>query len=554
MRSNGPIRQLFASLRRAWSGDGFWSFRWKRALNGVDDSQTATSLAGQTLSVQCPGCESRLWLPCKDAIVLVCDQCQSIVTRSGGVWLYEGKAGSSYIGTGSLALKQTGEIDGRRFRLVGQEEHDDEAGGVQCDWYVCLNDGKSAVLSTFDDRNAQWFEEMELLSELPGFDALLPGTTVRLNGTHYDVIKQELRRQHSARGAVTRPLKSGEFFGLVTLQSATGALLRVDYSMVEPKLWLGRNVNLEQLGLLGQQDAFLPGAAEGKPRRTGEAPPAMPRLLLDAFGYLGGADRRITGIDRLTLKGHPRTQEWYFYHLTDFRGRTAFLVDRGRQWQLLTERQSTPPYFHGQQSLMVGTTAYALVETYEVSIDHLAGEADQTDAQAPMLARHLRVYREVVGSGDASLLWWLVAGSADSWCWSGNVVSHDEVRTAFAVIEKHVISEPLKHVRKAESVAPKAPPAPESAPPGSSQEVEVAPLPETQDGVPRRGTLRSRISMAMLGAAFIYLGNALPQPNQFTVPFWVCGVVALIGAIFGYWVQDRLREGATKVWRTFWRE
>ncbi|WP_353393777.1 hypothetical protein [Hydrogenophaga sp. 5NK40-0174] len=470
-------------------------------------------------------------------------------------------------------MKQAGELGGQRFRLQGQEEHSDEAGNVQCDWFACYDDGRMALLSTSADGSARWFTPLGSKAALPPFDQWIEGATARLNGVSYRVVAKQMRRQTSARGAVTRPLKSEDTFGLVTLMSAGRGWLWVDYSRKDPRIWLGREVSLERLGLLENQGMLSAGsvasglvaagvasavgglASEGLSAESAPWPsklvddtgsPPMPRLLLDAFGYFEKADRRVTKVDRISLQNGQGAFGWTQYQLTDFRGRTAMLVDRGDDWHFLKELREAFPLSTDGASLMVDVREYGLTGKYRATIACLGNDTEEEAQVLPSAAEtELRVFRQVAAeSGEEAIVWWAGGGGSADRMWIGKEVAQDDVSAAFAVIDFD--NPATRHQGEECAGVPLVLP---DIGYDSALVNNARPL-DWQD-------LRRRVGMGVIGVLFLAWGIRLWTMNAqspIAITLLVCAALALVGSIFGNRLQELVRSGAESLLSSMRRE
>jgi len=205
-----------------------------------------------SVEASCPACGAGITFKIGSSIVVVCEFCHSVVARGDRKLEDLGKV-ADLVETGSpLALELRGVYQGVPFELTGRAQLGHEAGGVWDEWYAAFQDGRWGWLAEAQGRFYLTFEQS--LSEqtlIPPFATLQPGAPVVALSTSVPLTVAEtgMATQLGAKGEIPYRVEPGEEYEYADLSGPTGIFATLDYSDTPPKVFVGREVTLAEIGL-----------------------------------------------------------------------------------------------------------------------------------------------------------------------------------------------------------------------------------------------------------------------------------------------------------------
>ncbi len=304
-------------------------------------------------------------------MVAVCGYCKALASRKDRNPELLGKV-ASLVDTGSpLALGATGRFTGRAFTLAGRVQLKHPLGGVWDEWYLALDDGRWGWLAEAQGRFYLTFAQAPH-GALPGVASLQAGGPADLGPDgQWTVGEVSEALFHSAEGEIPWAVEPGGRYHYADLSGRSGAFATLDYSEDPPLLFLGRQVELRELGLRGgtsqptriatqnlncphcggplalrapdqTQRVGCPGcgsllSAEGGKLaflRSLEQPHPELSIPLGAEGTLGGEKLICIGQLRRSCRVDGTTYPWNEYLLLDSQHGFRWLVQSDGHWSL----------------------------------------------------------------------------------------------------------------------------------------------------------------------------------------------------------------------------
>jgi hypothetical protein len=214
-----------------------------------------------------------------------------------------------------LELGARGALGGSAFRLTGRACVRSDNGGLWNEWLVRFDGGRTAVLAEAGGR-------FTLYAERP----LAPDFDVVVVGAPLDVGFMVIERGKATRVAVWGDTgATARRYRYADLSAADGRRATIDWSGREPRVYVGEEVPLEELGLRPRtrRPRFLPAPKADRPSRVDLW------LELGDEGTIFGGRYRVIGIVHRSLhaEGERFTWEEYVLHSTEHGFRWLVLSD-----------------------------------------------------------------------------------------------------------------------------------------------------------------------------------------------------------------------------------
>jgi hypothetical protein len=218
-----------------------------------------------TLASTCPGCGAPLEFRLASSVVMVCAHCRSVVARTDRAFERIGEVADLVDTQSQLAVGREGSLAGESFVLTGRAQLQHPAGGVWDEWYALFSDGRMGWLAEAQGRFQIYFEAR--LERPPPFEALFPGAVAALEEGHWIVVERNEAQAGFAEGEIPYRLEPGEPKRYADLSGPSGQVATLDYGDEPARLYVGREVTLDELGL----------APTGAPKE-----PSRPRTVTSA--------------------------------------------------------------------------------------------------------------------------------------------------------------------------------------------------------------------------------------------------------------------------------
>ena len=205
-----------------------------------------------SVEVSCPACGAPIAFKTGSSIVVVCEFCNSVVARSDRTIEDLGKV-AALVETGSpLEVGLRGVYQSVPFELTGRAQLGHPAGGIWDEWYAAFQNGHWGWLAEAQGRFYLTFEQsLPEQSLIPPFDTLELGGPVAALPTSVPLTVAEtgVATQLGAKGEIPYRLQPGEQYEYADLSGTSGIFATLDYSETPPKVFVGREVTLAEIGL-----------------------------------------------------------------------------------------------------------------------------------------------------------------------------------------------------------------------------------------------------------------------------------------------------------------
>jgi hypothetical protein len=419
----------------------------------------------------------------------VCSYCKSTLVREGDMLRRIGQSAAFFSDHSPLALGARGKHGGRPFTLLGRVQMvyttpGDDIDGRWSEWHALFDDGESAWLS--EDNGAYvlstaWApaKGLGVPTDL-GMDLRVSaGESLVLGGQPWVVGSVVMARVQAAEGELAFKPDFKNAFKLLELRNTRDEVLSVDTSEQPPRLYLGRAVALEALGLSGLADLGQP--SEGQVKAQGIECPSCgastePRLSesrsvtcascksvidisqglgkdfkhftqengqepliplgrtgrLKVDGQLG--DWQVVGYqERVEVPSDPQGDAeqtfWREYLLYNRQRGFAFLVDAEDGWSVVRPVTGVPASKAGR--LLYRGVSYKQRFTYPAKTTYVLGEF-----YWPVRKDQRSINSDYVGQGDSSELRLNREQSGQEVTWSlGQTLKDTDVIQAFGLVD-----------------------------------------------------------------------------------------------------------------------
>lgn len=204
------------------------------------------------LQANCPSCAAPIEFQKGSTIVLVCPFCRSAVARTDRGLDDLGKVAEIADSQSPLKLGLKGEYLGNRFELTGRAQLRHEMGGYWDEWYATFSNGWVGWLAEAQGRfYMTFFQPLPTGVILPSFDHIQVGAAVPEipSETPLMVTEKGTATAVAADGEIPYKLVPNEQSDYADLSGVGNAFGTIDYSIEPPWVFIGKGVNLAEIGL-----------------------------------------------------------------------------------------------------------------------------------------------------------------------------------------------------------------------------------------------------------------------------------------------------------------
>ena len=216
----------------------------------------------------CPSCGGPVEFSVKTSLVTICDFCQCVVARADKAVEDHGRVADLTLSVSPLFRGATGNIRRKNFEVTGRVQYQHPAGGIWDEWYLLFSNGRWGWLAEAEGRYYLTFEKkVTSKMELPPFDTLEPGQRVTLGSDkHMTVAEVGTAEAKAAEGQIPWAFRTGAAHPFADLHGSDGKFGTIEYSEEPPRLFLGKEVTLEDLQVENAdwQAAMGGGTAEAR--------------------------------------------------------------------------------------------------------------------------------------------------------------------------------------------------------------------------------------------------------------------------------------------------
>lgn len=194
----------------------------------------------------CPNCGAKIVFKWSSSVQTVCQYCRSILVRTDVDLQKVGQMADLPPDSSPVQLNTEGIYHNKGFVVIGRILYEWDQGGWN-EWHITMNDGSSAWLSDAQNEFAISFSVKA--SDLPAADQLQVGQQYNWSGqdytlsvitpAHYRGVEGELPFEYWDKTDVT----------FADFRTPTGKFATLDYSDLQPALYLGEFVDFDSLKL-----------------------------------------------------------------------------------------------------------------------------------------------------------------------------------------------------------------------------------------------------------------------------------------------------------------
>ena len=196
----------------------------------------------------CPSCGAPVEFKTSSALVTICTFCHSAVARGDRRLEDWGKVAALAPTGSSFELGMTGRHDGKPFEIVGHVQYEHAAGGFWDEWYAAFADGRWGWIAEAQGRIYLTFEQEA--GELPPMDSLVAGEQLDLGqGGKWKIAEVGRATTRGAEGEMPSAFTPGRPHDFADLAGPQGRFVTLDYSGDAPRLFVGEQVTLADLGI-----------------------------------------------------------------------------------------------------------------------------------------------------------------------------------------------------------------------------------------------------------------------------------------------------------------
>ncbi|MFN0051282.1 MAG: DUF4178 domain-containing protein [Planctomycetales bacterium] len=203
------------------------------------------------LEAPCPACAAPVRFTVSSSLVTVCTFCHSVVARGDKRLEDLGKVADLVETDSPLQLDLKGQFQGKRFRLVGRAQYRHAAGGVWDEWYAAFPGNRWGWLAEAQGRFYLTFERPAAADPaLPALTELEIDQTVQIPPVGPMKVAEIGRAEAlTAAGEIPYRFVPGALHDYADLYGPEDTFATIDQEEDERRLFLGREVTLEELGI-----------------------------------------------------------------------------------------------------------------------------------------------------------------------------------------------------------------------------------------------------------------------------------------------------------------
>jgi hypothetical protein len=224
---------------------------------------------------QCPACGAEVEFKLSASLVTICEFCHSAVARGDRQLADHGKVADLVETNPPVQIGTTGRFEERRFEVVGRVQYDHPAGGVWDEFYLRLGGDKVMWLAAAQGRLYVTRERKPSeKAALPAIDSLQPGAGLEIAGVGRLVVAESgVAKARSAEGEIPWGFRPGAPHQFADLHGPNGEFATIGQAGPDspPSFFLGRQVELEELGLSEGSGGSGAGGTAGRGERATRA-------------------------------------------------------------------------------------------------------------------------------------------------------------------------------------------------------------------------------------------------------------------------------------------
>jgi hypothetical protein len=200
----------------------------------------------------CPSCGGIVEFHVASSLVTICEHCHSAIARGDKALEDVGKVADLVETQSPLRMGLQGNYRGKNYDVVGRVQYQHPAGGVWDEWYLAFGGNRWGWLAEAQGRFYVTFEvPLHSSTAIPAFDQLDVGQAYNL-GDKIGVLKVGEKNEAvaaSAEGEIPWQFKPGATLRFADLYGQHQQFATLDYSDADPRIYVGSEVPIVDLGL-----------------------------------------------------------------------------------------------------------------------------------------------------------------------------------------------------------------------------------------------------------------------------------------------------------------
>ena len=198
----------------------------------------------------CPNCGAKIIFKWSSSVQTVCEYCKSVLVRSDVDLKKVGQVADLPPDISPIQLNAEGNYRNNAFVVIGRILYQYDQGGWN-EWHLMMNDGTSGWLSDAQEEYAISFAATGSTTgqKLPAESQVLIGQTYSWNGANYTVSVITQAHFRGVEGELPFQYWDKDDVRFADLRSSSRKFATLDYSDIEPVLYLGELVEFDDLKL-----------------------------------------------------------------------------------------------------------------------------------------------------------------------------------------------------------------------------------------------------------------------------------------------------------------
>lgn len=204
------------------------------------------------LAVNCPACGAKVNFQSAASILAVCEYCRSTLVRHDLNLENVGRMAELQEDGSPIQLRVEGKYRNVHFGVVGRIQLKFGA-GFWNEWHLVFDDMRSGWLGESQGNYTISFLT-QVPEQIPAFDQLQVGQRISLAGQIYLVINKDSTYCVAGEGELPFRVGAGYEAPVIDLSGEANHFATLDYSEESPLVFLGENMDFEQLQLSGLRE------------------------------------------------------------------------------------------------------------------------------------------------------------------------------------------------------------------------------------------------------------------------------------------------------------
>lgn len=204
--------------------------------------------------VNCPSCGAPVKFAWRQAVQAACPYCHAILIRHADGLEQLGEAALLPKDASPIQIGTEGRYDNRNFRVVGRIHYGAEDAEWN-EWHIVFFDSRQPESGWLSDALAQYAVSFLVATpQLPSKGELERGRMVSLAGANYMVTNRSVATYLGFEGELPFKTTDRTKYLFIDLRTEDARFGTIDYSEDPPLLFLGRQVEFDELQLTGLRE------------------------------------------------------------------------------------------------------------------------------------------------------------------------------------------------------------------------------------------------------------------------------------------------------------